>query len=213
MSIYAVILADDHVMFRKGVKRIVSEIAGLEVIGEADDGLELLQLLKEKSPDMVILDISMPNLRGLEATGEIKKLYPNTKVLLLTMHRKKEFIRQAMEAGAEGFLLKEDADSELIQGIKTIREGKQYFSPLLVSEMTDLVLQKDRIDLLTVREKEVLKFFAAGKSPKDIADLLCISILTVRQHLANIKKKANLKNSQDLVRFAINEGYTSAIHS
>jgi DNA-binding NarL/FixJ family response regulator len=207
LSAYTVILADDHVMFRKGVKKIISEFADLKVIGEADDGLELLQLLNHKTPDLVIVDISMPNLRGLEATREIKKLHPQIKIMLLTMHRKREFLKQAIDAGAEGFLLKEDADSELIQGIKAIREGKKFISPLLAAEMTDLIMRKDRVDLLSTREREVLKLFAEGKTPKEISDLLFISILTVRRHLANIKKKTNLKKSQDLVRFALSEGY------
>jgi DNA-binding NarL/FixJ family response regulator len=209
LSAYTVILADDHVMFRRGVKKIISEIADLKVIGEADDGLELLQLLNKKTPDLVIVDISMPNLRGLEATREIKRSHPHVKIMLLTMHRKREFLKQAIDAGAEGFLLKEDADSELIQGIKAIREGKKFISPLLTAEMADLIMSKDRIDLLSTREREVLKLFAEGKTPKEIGEFLFISILTVRRHLANIKKKTNLKKSQDLVRFALSEGYIS----
>jgi DNA-binding NarL/FixJ family response regulator len=205
--LYSVILADDHVMFRRGVKSIISELADVKVIAEADDGLELLQLLSKKTPDLVIVDISMPNLRGLEATREIKKLYPQVKVLLLTMHRKREFLKQAIDAGAEGFLLKEDADSELIQGIKAIREGKKFISPLLASELADLISCKNCFDPLSTREREVLKLFAEGKTPKEIGEVLFISILTVRRHLANIKKKTNLRKSQDLVRFALSEGY------
>jgi DNA-binding NarL/FixJ family response regulator len=205
--LYSIILADDHVMFRRGVKSIISELEDVKVIAEANDGLELLQLLSKKIPDLVIVDISMPNLRGLEATREIKKLYPQVKVLLLTMHRKREFLKQAIDAGAEGFLLKEDADSELIQGIKAIREGKKFISPLLASELADLISHKNGCDPLSTREREVLKLFAEGKTPREIGEVLFISILTVRRHLANIKKKTNLKKSQDLVRFALSEGY------
>ena len=126
MSPYFLVLADDHVMFRKGVKRIITEVDDFEVIGEANDGRELLDLLKKTSPHMIILDISMPNLRGLEATREIKQIYPHIKILLLTMHKKKEFIQQAMAAGADGYLLKEDADTELLKAVKTIREGNKF---------------------------------------------------------------------------------------
>ena len=114
MSPYTIVLADDHALFRGGVKRIIKEHADLEVIGEAGDGLELLQLLKKSNPNMVILDISMPNLRGLEATREIKKMYPHIHILLLTMHKKKEFIQQGIAGGADGFLLKEEADAVLL---------------------------------------------------------------------------------------------------
>ena len=129
MDVCSIVLADDHVMFRQGVKRIIEETPGLEVVGEANDGLELLSLLKAQLPDLVLLDISMPHLRGLEATREIKKLYPRVKVIFLTMHRTKEFLHQALEAGAEGFLLKEDADFELLRAIETVRGGKSSSHP------------------------------------------------------------------------------------
>lgn len=129
MDVCSIVLADDHVMFRKGVKRIIEETPGLEVTGEADDGLELLRLLKTQEPKLVLLDISMPHLRGLEATREIKKLYPRVKVILLTMHRYKEFIQQALEAGADGFLLKEDADIELLRAIQAVKEGENSSRP------------------------------------------------------------------------------------
>ena len=121
MDVCSIVLADDHVMFRKGVKRIIEEAPGLEVVGEANDGLELLSVLKTREPKLVILDISMPHLRGLEAIREIKKLYPRVKIIFLTMHRSKEFLHQALAAGAEGFLLKEDADFELLRAIQTVR--------------------------------------------------------------------------------------------
>lgn len=209
MSAYTIVLADDHAMFRKGVKKIIGEIAGLEVVGEAGDGLELLELLKKTSPELIILDISMPNLRGLEATREIKKLYPEIKVLLLTMHKKKEFLQQAMAAGADGFLLKEDADSELFQAIKTIRQGNRFVSSLLSAELTDLALTKNHGDPLTNREREVVKLLAEGKSSKEIADLLYISIFTVRRHRDSIMRKLNLKNLASLIKYALDRGYTA----
>ena len=208
LSPYCLVLADDHVMFRKGVKRIITGVDDFEVIGEANDGLELLDLLKETRPHLIILDISMPNLRGLEATREIKQVYPHIKILLLTMHRKKEFIQQAMAAGADGYLLKEDADTELLKAVKTIREGNKFISSLLSSELADLVTPKSQTGSLSLREREVMKLVAEGKSSREIGDLLHISIFTVRRHRENIMRKLNLSNMADLVKYAIDHGYT-----
>ncbi len=208
MSSYSLVLADDHVMFRKGVKKIVTGVDDFEVIGEANDGLELLGLLKETSPHLIILDISMPNLRGLEATREIKQTYPHIKILLLTMHKKKEFIQQAMTSGADGYLLKEDADTELLKAVRTIREGNKFISSLLSSELADLVMGKTQAGDLSPRERQVVKLVAEGKSSKEIADLLYISVFTVRRHRESIMKKLNLKNVADLVKYAMDHGYT-----
>jgi DNA-binding NarL/FixJ family response regulator len=210
LKVYKIVLADDHVMFRQGIKQIIREIDGLEVIGEASDGLELLQLLKKFQPDLIILDISMPNLRGLEAAREIKKLYSNLKILLLTMHKRKEFVRQGLAHGVNGFLLKEDADIELIRAIRTIERGEKYFSPLLSAILADLALEKEKpSSLLTIREKEVLKLLAEGKNNRAIADLLHISRYTVRRHRSNIMKKLGLKSLAQLLKYAFSRGYTS----
>lgn len=209
MSTYSIVLADDHVMFRKGLKNIIERVADLEVIGEANDGLELLDILKTNHPHLVILDISMPRLRGLEAAREIKQVYPNLKILILTMHKKKEFVHQAMEAGAEGFLLKQDADTELIQAITALRKGKRFISSLLTSELMDLAMRDCPLDPLTNRERQVMKLLAEGKSYNEIADLLYISSFTVRSHRNHIMRKLSLKNRADLVKYAIEHGYLS----
>jgi DNA-binding NarL/FixJ family response regulator len=209
MTPYGIMLADDHVLFRRGVKKIIERIEGLEVVGEANDGLELLQLLKQKTPALVILDISMPNLRGLEAAREIKVLYPWVKILLLTMHKTKKFLQQGLEAGVDGFLVKEDADTELLQAIRAIKDGGKFYSPLLSTQLAELVLQKGKTDPLTQREKEVAKLLAEGKSNKEIADLLYISMYTVRRHRARIMRKLELKGLADMVRYAMEQGYIS----
>jgi DNA-binding NarL/FixJ family response regulator len=209
MTPYGIMLADDHVLFRRGVKKIIERIDGLEVVGEANDGLELLQLLKQKTPALVILDISMPNLRGLEAAREIKVLYPWVKILLLTMHKTKKFLQQGLEAGVDGFLVKEDADTELLQAIRAIKDGGKFYSPLLSTQLAELVLQKGKTDPLTQREKEVAKLLAEGKSNKEIADLLYISMYTVRRHRARIMRKLELKGLADMVRYAMEQGYIS----
>jgi DNA-binding NarL/FixJ family response regulator len=131
MDTCKIVLADDHVLVRQGIKRIIEEHDHLKVVGEAGDGLELLEILEKITPDLVLLDISMPRLRGLEAAHRIKKLYPAVKVLILSMHRSKEYLRQAMVSGVDGYLLKEDADQALYTAIETIRSGKTFLSPLL----------------------------------------------------------------------------------
>lgn len=217
MSSYRIVLADDHVMFRKGIKNLLERDAGLEVAGEVGDGFELLQLIKRETPDMVILDVAMPSLRGLEAAREIKIISPEVKVLILTMHREKEYVYYSISAGAEGYLLKEDADTELFRAIEKIRSGGYYISPLLSGELTyELIQAHHRGQLapppesLTVREREVLKLVAEGVKNKEIADLLFISVRTVEHHRANIMRKLNIKKTADLIKYAIREGYTSS---
>jgi DNA-binding NarL/FixJ family response regulator len=215
MSTYRIILADDHAMFRHGIRRIIEEHHDLEILGEASDGLELLQLLKKAAPDMVVLDISMPNLRGIEATREIKVMHPKVKVLILTMHKDKEHLFHAISAGAEGYLLKEDAHPELFNAIRTIRSGEIYISRLLANHVPKSNGKGDNRQPLTVvcepltnREREVLKLIAEGKSNKEIAELLFISIRTVQHHRANMMKKLSFKKTADLIKYAIRKEYT-----
>jgi len=216
MGSYRILLADDHTLFRQGIKRILTSASDLEVVGEAGDGLKLLELLKKLSPDMVIVDISMPHLRGLEATREIKIIDPAVKVLILTMHKDNEYLRNAVLAGAEGYLLKEDADTELFSAIATIRKEGRYISPLLSTDLAHELIQASNegqptlpSDPLTIREREILKLIAEGKPNKEIARLLYISIRTVEHHRASIMGKLNIKNTANLIKYAIRMGYTS----
>jgi DNA-binding NarL/FixJ family response regulator len=206
MNKYSIVLADDHMLFRQGVKRIIEEHPDFKVIGEAGDGLALLDLLKTCCPDLVILDISMPLLRGLEAAREIRGAYPKLKILLLTMHRKKDFLQQAIEAGADGFMLKEDADYGLIQAIQALRRGEKYFSPLLVAKLAELAEKKPKPDPLTNRERQIVKLLAEGKTSQEVADLLFISVYTVRRHRDNVMRKLRLERLADLVRYAMDRG-------
>ena len=214
MSSYNIALADDHVLLRDGIKRIIEESPDLRVVAEASDGLELLRVLKQQHDvDMVLLDISMPGLRGIEAVREVKISFPSIKVLILTMHKKKEYIRHAFSAGADGYLLKEATGDELFDAISTIRKGENYVSNAFSKELIIELLQlyrtggKLETEVLTTREREVLKLIAEGKSSKEIADLLFISIYTVNNHRAKIIKKLGMKKTADLVRYAIREGY------
>lgn len=208
-------MADDHVLFRRGLKGIIESEAGLTVIGEAGDGLELLKLLHTMTPDLVIVDISMPNMRGIEAVREIRKQYPEVKVLVLTMHKDRSYLHQAISAGADGYLLKEDADPDLFSAIERIRQGKIYVSPHLAEGMIEDWAQIHRGDIrnslqpevLTPREKEVIKLIADGKSSREIADLLFISVRTVERHRANIMDKLQIRKTADLVKYAIQEKY------
>ncbi len=215
MNPYQIVLADDHNMLRQGIKKLIQESKDSEVVGEVSDGLELLDLLKMNTPHMVILDLSMPNLRGIEATHKIKMIYPEVKILILTMHKRKEYLFHAVSAGADGYLLKEDTDMELFSAIETIRQGGFYVSPLLPSVLTQDLIKtyngdgKSPGEPLTNREREVLRHIAEGKSSKEIAAVLFISTGTVEHHRAKIMKKLNLKKISHLVKYAIREGYTS----
>jgi len=209
------VLADDHVLVRQGLKRIINGTGDLAVVGEASDGLELLELLSKVSPDMVILDISMPRLRGIEAIQEIRRIRPNARVLILTMHRDKEYLYQSLSSGAMGYLLKEDADQELFAAIGRIRQGKTYVSPYLSDQVLDDLVQAGKgegklsleTDTLTVRERQIVKLIAEGRSSKEIGDLLFISPRTVENHRANIMEKLRLNRVVDLVKYAVRKGY------
>jgi DNA-binding NarL/FixJ family response regulator len=213
-DIYHILLADDHVLLRQGLRNIIEKVGALKIVGEAGDGLELLRLLKKLTPHLIILDISMPHLRGLEAVREIRAGHPAVKVLMLTMHKDKEYLHEAISAGAHGYLLKEDADTELYSAIKTIREGKLYLSPFFSKGLTEDWAQNLRgeqtlssEEALTTREREILKLIAEGRSSKEIAELLFISPRTVERHRANMMEKLNLRKTADLVRYALKKEY------
>jgi DNA-binding NarL/FixJ family response regulator len=219
METYRIVLADDHTLFRSSLRQLLHGVKDLEVVGEANDGLELLQRLKRISPHIVILDISMPNLRGIEAIPEIKAIDRRLRILILTMHRERTYVLNALWAGADGYLLKEDAAQDLFAAIEAIRIGKRYVSPKLRDEAVEACLKtgrahdgaaappKELAEPLTLREREVLKLAAEGKSSKEAAKLLGISFRTVENHRGNIFAKLRLKGTADLVKYAIAHGY------
>ncbi|MFA4902635.1 MAG: response regulator transcription factor [Desulfobaccales bacterium] len=212
---YKIILAEDHVLVREGIKKIIEAFPGFEVVGEVGDGPDLLRLLKKLPVDMVILDITMPSLPGIEVAREIKQEYPNVKVLILTMHKKKEYLHNAMAAGVDGYLLKEDAPKELLNAIEKIRQGMLYVSPLLASDLANLYVQSQRqeeaepAEPLTRREIEIIKLIAEGKSSKEMAEIMFLSFRTIQNHRAKIMKKLNFKKNTDLVKYAIHKGYAA----
>ena len=214
MSDYTIILADDHTLMREGIRGIIETVPGLKVVGEAGNGYQLLKTIKNSIPDMVILDISMPGMRGIEAAREIKARYPEVSILMLSMHKSQEFLSMAIEAGAKGYLLKEDTGDELLHAIDQLRAGRTFLSTTLVNTLsTDIIAicrgnTASRADSLTARERQVLKLIAEGHTDRKIGEMLFISLRTVQRHRYNIRTKLNLKHTADLVKYAIARGYT-----
>jgi DNA-binding NarL/FixJ family response regulator len=204
------VLADDHELFREGLRRVLEERPDLIVVGEANDGRELLDLLKRLTADLILLDISMPNLRGIDVIPEIRKNYPSIKILILTMFNDREFVYQCLAMGADGYFLKNDAGPELLAAVEQVRLGKAYVAPYF-SDQPGIDWEEVRRGVqktaLTARESQILKLIAEGKSNKEIAEDLFISVFTVKRHRANIMEKLNLKNVSDLVRYAIQKTY------
>jgi len=214
-SDYRILLADDHALIRHGIRNLISNNPTLEVIGEVGDGEELLEFLKTKVPDLLILDISMPKLTGIEAVSRVKKLYPAIKILMLTMHKNKQYFYHAMSAGADGYLMKEDSDEELLLAIKRIQDGKSYLSPFLSQDFADDVISAYRnnrsspFETLTKREREVLNLVVEGHTSKVMAEMLHLSPRTIDHHRANLLRKFDMKNSVDLVNFAVRNGFVT----
>jgi DNA-binding NarL/FixJ family response regulator len=212
---YDVILADDHMMFRLGMRKILEPLAEVKVVGEASDGHDLLFLLNRLSPQMVIVDISMPKIRGIEATREIKTSHPDIKVIILTMHNKLEYLHYALQAGADGYVLKQDAGTELFAAIDTVRKNGVFISPTFSNQVKNDFVKMCRgdmaphVDALTPRQREVVKLIAEGKTNKKIASILSISARTVEKHRAQIMDKLNLRSTADVVKYAINKKYIS----
>lgn len=213
--LYTILLADDHTLIRHGIKNLIGNNPALKVIGEVADGEELLEFLETTQPELLILDISMPKLTGIEAVSRVKKKYPKIKILMLTMHKNKQYFYHAMSAGADGYLMKEDSDEELLLAIKRIQDGKSYLSPFLSQDFADDVISAYRnnrsspFETLTNREREILNLVVDGHTSKVMADMLCLSPRTVDHHRANLLRKFDMKNSVDLVNFAIRNGFVT----
>jgi DNA-binding NarL/FixJ family response regulator len=213
MKKYRVILADDHTILRQGIRRLVEEIPGVLVLAEAHDGIELLALMHRHAPDLVIADITMPGLGGIDATREIRRLYPDVKVLILTMHKRIEYLQHVFAAGAHGYLLKEDSNDELALAIDTIRKGRNYITRSLLADMADYFSclghneKPQPREPITVREQSILKLIAEGQSSRGIADILGISLRTVQNHRANMKQKLGAKKTADLIKYAVDKCY------
>jgi DNA-binding NarL/FixJ family response regulator len=209
------LLADDHTLVRAGLRKLLESIPDMEVVGEAGDGLELLELAEKLQPQMVLMDIAMPGLNGLEATGRLVKTWPGIRVLILSMHQSAEYVRQALRQGAAAYLLKDSAPLELELAIKAVLKGETYLSPAVskgvVSDYVNRLRSDEQpADTLTPRQREVLQLIAEGQSTKEIARRLDISIKTVETHRTQLMKQLDIHEIAGLVRFAIRTGLASA---
>lgn len=207
-----IIIVDDHKIVRHGIKSLIQEEKNFNIIGEAENGLEAIELVEEISPDVVIMDVNMPILDGIESTFRIKKKHFNVKILALTMATEDQHIRKMIEAGASGYILKTSSKEELTKAINTIHEGHHYFSEeatkTILSDMVNPVLRKKAGDLniqITEREKDVLRLIVDEYTNQEIADKLFISVRTVDAHRRNLLQKIGAKNTAGLVKFAIEQ--------
>jgi DNA-binding NarL/FixJ family response regulator len=198
----SVLLVDDHGLVRRGFRRILED-DGMKVVGEASNGVEAIQMANELKPQVVVMDLSMPQLDGVQATKEIVKSLPETQVLILSMHSDDNYVRNALDAGARGYLLKSAIDVDLVGAIKEVSEGKRYIGSGLKYVAHE---QEDELHRLTAREKQVLQLIAQGRSNKEIAALLELSVNTVSVHRANLMEKMNIHRTAELVLFAIRKG-------
>lgn len=211
-----VLLAEDHTIVRKGLRSILDAEDSVEVVGEAEDGRTAVEAVEHLRPDVVLMDISMPGLNGLEATRQIKRRAPHIRVLVLTMHTNEKYILQILQAGASGYLVKQAAVEELISAIQAVHRGDAFLSPSISKKVVQrYVLQgqamaeEDSYELLTPREREVLQLIAEGHTNRDISEILHISIKTVEVHRANLMKKLDLHSAAELTRYAIGKGIIS----
>lgn len=208
-----ILLADDHTILRAGLKMMLNAQPDMEVVGEAQDGRQALHEAQRLHPDIILMDITMPDMNGIEATRQVKKLLPEVKVLILTMHENEEYVFQALRAGASGYMLKEAADTDLINALHVIQSGNFYLSPAAQSVMVGDYLQrvrageeKDSYSSLTEREREILKLVAEGFTNNQIAERLVISPKTVDTHRTHIMDKLNLHSRAELVKYAMRRG-------
>jgi len=211
-----VLLADDHTILREGLRMVLDAQPQITVVGEASDGREAVEMAETLRPDVVVMDIAMPNLNGLDATRQIKKRWPEIRVVILTMHENQQYLMQIVKAGATGAVLKRSAGTELLTAIKAAARGQSYFSPSIASMMLEdyrLRLRDEGIDdpeVLTEREREVLQLVAEGLTNQEIADALFVSIKTVQTHRSHIMEKLGVHDRTELVKYAIRTGMVTS---
>jgi len=211
-----ILLADDHILMRSGLRALLDRQPNLEVVGESENGRETVALAASLKPDVVVMDVGMPILNGIEATQTIVTQCPSIAVVILSMHADESYVMRALKAGARGYLLKDSAAADLIGAIQAISQGKSFFSPkvsrILAEDYVRVLKQKgavDTYDLLTSREREILQLLAEGKTNKEVATALNISPYTVETHRGHILQKLNLHNSAELVLYAVRKGIIS----
>jgi two-component system response regulator NreC len=211
-----ILLADDHIVMRTGLRALLERQSNLEVVGESENGRETVELAASLRPDVVVMDVGMPVLNGIEATQTIVTQYPTVAVVILSMHADESYVMRALKAGARGYLLKDSAAADLLGAIQAISQGKSFFSPkvsrILAEDYVRVLKQKgavDTYDLLTSREREILQLLAEGKANKEVAIALNLSPYTVETHRSHILQKLSLHNSAELVLYAVRKGIIS----
>lgn len=210
MSGIRVLLADDHGIVRKGLRFLLSQDPEIEIAGEAEDGREAVRLAGELQPHIVIMDIAMPQLNGLDAAAQITKANPRTGVIILSMYSDEEFLIRALTVGAKGYLLKDSAEADVLRAVHAVAQGRTYFSPAIAHTLLEDYMRRltqeglqDRYDLLTDREREVLQLLAEGRSNKEVASILGLSVHTVDTHRTNFMQKLDLHNTAEIVIYAM----------
>jgi DNA-binding NarL/FixJ family response regulator len=203
-----ILLADDHAVVRSGFKLILNQQPDLEVVGEAGTGLEAVRQTVSLRPDVVIMDVAMPDINGVEATRRIVETCADCKILILSMHRDSVYVRETLRAGAKGYLLKDSIDEDLLKAVRAVARGDGFLSPAVSRTVLEDYQQHmiDPLDLLTAREREILQLLAEGLTAKDIATRLDLSVYTVDAHRGRIMKKLNVNTGGDLIRFAMRKG-------
>lgn len=211
-----ILLADDHTVIRQGLRLLLEREPSFEVVGEAADGRQAIVLAEQLRPDVLVLDLAMPNLNGIEAARQIAARVPSTAIVVLSMHADESYLLQALKAGARAYLLKDSADSDLIAAVRAVSDGKAFFSPAISRLLADDYVRQlqergahDSYELLTGREREILQLLAEGKSNKDVATILNLSPYTVETHRANIMQKLNLHSAPEIVLYAVRKGMIS----
>jgi DNA-binding NarL/FixJ family response regulator len=208
-----IFLVEDHTILREGLRALLTAEPNFEIIGEAADGREAVRFVEKQVPDLILMDLSMPRMTGMDAIREIKKRYPATKIIALTVHKTEEYLRATLQAGADGYVLKDATHEELMLAIQNVLKGKTYLSPGVSEKVIEGYLEgkesqipSSTLGLLSPREREVLKLIAEGYKNKEIAADLCISLKTVEKHRANLMKKLDLHNAAALTAYAIEQG-------
>jgi two-component system, NarL family, response regulator NreC len=211
-----ILLADDHTVVRKGLRLLLESVPEFQVIADAANGRDAVSLAEQHRPDVVVVDVAMPILNGIEAARQITAKLPATAIVFLSMHGDESYVLRALKAGARAYLLKDSAEYDLIQAVKAVSEGKAFFSPAISKMLVEDYMRQmqergveDSFELLTTREREVLQLLAEGKSNKDVATLLNLSLYTVETHRSNIFQKLNLHSQAELILYAIRKGVIS----
>jgi len=203
-----ILLADDHAVVRQGFKMILGAQPDMEIVGEAGNGRQAVALAEEVKPDVVVMDVAMPELNGIEATRRLAESVPHARVLALSMHKDSVYVREILRAGARGYLLKDSVAGDLVSAVRAVAQGEGYLSPAVADAVLDDYRRHvtNPIDLLTSREREVLQMLAEGKTNKEIATVLNLSVYTVEAHRGRIMEKLNVHSINELVRFALRNG-------